>query len=103
MFTGLILMSQVGNRTFNKKYGENMYYVFDKEHESVRLDDETIDYEAYTFKSMMSFYLLFNGLLLLDLAVNLMITKLLIVYFIVADFHMVDTERSILDGEIVGC
>jgi len=30
MFTALVLMSQIGNRTFNKKNGENMYYVFDE-------------------------------------------------------------------------
>ena len=69
MFVLLILMSQIGNRSFNKKYGEKMYYVFDKENESVKLDDGSIDFESFTFKAMFSFYLLFNGLLPLDLAV----------------------------------
>ena len=52
---------------------------------------------------MMSFYLLFNGLLPLDLAVTLMITKLFMVGLIVADYYMVDLDRSLLDGERVGC
>ena len=30
MFTALVLMSQVGNRKFNKKNGDQMYYVFDE-------------------------------------------------------------------------
>ena len=85
MFTALILMSQVGNRSFNKKNGDNMYYVFDKDFEPAKLDDGSIDYEQYTFKAMMSFYLLFNGLLPLDLAVTLMITKLFMVGYITAD------------------
>jgi len=96
MFTALVMMSQIGNRTFNKKYGANMYYVFDPKHEEQ-------DFEFYTFKAMMSFYLLFNGLLPLDLAVTLMITKLFMVGLIVADAYMVDIERSCLDGERVGC
>lgn len=52
---------------------------------------------------MMSFYLLFNGLLPLDLAVTLMITKLFMVGLIVADYYMVDLDRSLQDGEDVGC
>jgi len=51
----------------------------------------------------MSFYLLFNGLLPLDLAVTLMITKLFMVGLIVTDIYMVDLDRSLQDGEMVGC
>lgn len=102
MFTALVFMSQVGNRKFNKKYGDQMYYVFD-ETEAAKQEDGKIDYEEYTFKAMMSFYLLFNGLLPLDLAVTLMITKLFMVGLIVADYYMVDLDRSLLDGERVGC
>jgi len=65
--------------------------------------EKPINYEMYTFKSMMSFYLLFNGLLPLDLAVTLMITKIFMVAFVQFDIHMVDTERSLKDGEIKGC
>ena len=51
----------------------------------------------------MSFYLLFNGLLPLDLAVTLMITKLFMVGYITADAQMIDTEMSVQVGEDVGC
>jgi len=75
MFFALIMMSQVGNRTFNSKYGDQMPYVFTDA-------EKPINYEFYTFRSMMSFYLLFNGLLPLDLAVTLMISKLFMVAFV---------------------
>ena len=51
----------------------------------------------------MSYYLLFNSLLPLDLAVTLMISKLLILFFIKWDYNMIDLEKSYADGEPVGC
>lgn len=62
-----------------------------------------MNYEEYTMASMMSFYLLLNGLLPLDLAVNLIVTKLLMVYFVQNDHQMIDLERSLEEGDVVGC
>ena len=51
----------------------------------------------------MSYYLLFNGLLPLDLAVTLMLSKLWVIWFVHGDYHMVDFEKSCIDGDLNGC
>ena len=51
----------------------------------------------------MSYYLLFNVVLPLDLAVTLMISKLIILYYLRWDVQMIDFEKSCIDGEIAGC
>lgn len=104
MFTALILMSQIGNRTFNKTHGHKMFYVFDKM-ETLQPDGSflPIDFEKYTFQSMVSHFLILNGLMPLDLAVTLMITKIIMVGLISDDIHMVDEERSFIDKQPSGC
>jgi hypothetical protein len=51
----------------------------------------------------MSYYLLLNGLLPLDLAVTLMLSKLFVIYYVQADHHMVDFEKSCADEQLSGC
>lgn len=59
--------------------------------------------EDYSFKALMSYYLLFNNLLPLDLAVTLMLSKIFIIYFVQIDHHMIDFDKSCVDGELSGC
>ncbi len=69
-----ILMSQVGTRFWTRKNYKQHYYIYD--------EAEEVDVEAYSFKALMSYYLLLNGLLPLDLAVTLMLSKLFIIWFV---------------------
>lgn len=96
MFLATLLCSQVFNRLFLQKKGDQLTYVFQE-------FEKPVNYEEYTMASMMSFYLLLNGLLPLDLAVNLIVTKLLMVYFVQNDHQMIDLERSLEEGDVVGC
>jgi magnesium-transporting ATPase (P-type) len=96
MFTMAILMSQIGTRVWTRNNHPKHYYIYDAA-------EGEIDVEMYSFKALMSYYLLFNGLLPLDLAVTLMISKLWVIYFVQGDHHMVDFEKSCTDGELNGC
>lgn len=71
------------------------YYIYDAA--------EDVDIENYSFKALMSYYLLLNGLLPLDLAVTLMLSKLFMIGFVQADHHMIDFEKSCVDGQLSGC
>ena len=51
----------------------------------------------------MSFYLLFNQLIPLDLAVNLIISKMFYTLIIESDGLMMDLQRSIDRKGLVGC
>lgn len=95
MLTMAIFMSQVGTRLWTRNNHTLHYYIYD--------EAEEVDIEAYSFKALMSYYLLLNGLLPLDLAVTLMLSKLFIIYFVQNDWHMVDFEKSCVDGELSGC
>jgi magnesium-transporting ATPase (P-type) len=69
----------------------------------VVLDDGSIDWENFTFKATFTFYLLFNGLIPLDLSVTLMITKLFKVWQMGRDGYMYDYEKAYVEGEEIGC
>ena len=51
----------------------------------------------------MSFFLCFNSLIPLDLAIAFPIMKAIYTVFMVMDYEMVDEERSVEDLSIVGC
>jgi magnesium-transporting ATPase (P-type) len=86
----------IGNITWNKKYGNDHYYIFDE-------IEKPINYSKYALNSFLSFYLLFCNLLPLDMAISLMLAKLMLVWLVNNDYHMVDFERSCLEGEPIGC
>jgi magnesium-transporting ATPase (P-type) len=90
------MMAFVGNVTWNKNTGVKHYYVFDEA-------EGPIDYGKYSGTAFMSFYLLFCNILPLDMAITLMLSKLLLVQIVQADWHMVDFERSCQEGDLIGC
>ena len=57
----------------------------------------------YVFKSIGAYYLLFDGILPIDLIINLMISKTFYTFFMENDIHMVCYESSIEEGRIIGC
>lgn len=57
----------------------------------------------YVFKSIGAYYLLFDGILPIDLLINLSISKTVYNYFIENDIQMVCYESSIEEGKIIGC
>jgi magnesium-transporting ATPase (P-type) len=89
-------MSVIGNISWNKNHGNDHYYIFDEK-------EKPINYSKYSVNSFMSFYLLYCNLLPLDMAITLMLAKLVYVWLVNSDWHMVDFERSCLEGNIVGC
>jgi phospholipid-translocating ATPase len=90
------MMAFVGNVTWNKNTGVKHYYIFDEA-------EGPIDYAKYSGTAFMSFYLLFANILPLDMAITLMLSKLLLVQIVQADWHMVDYERSCQEGDLIGC
>jgi hypothetical protein len=60
-----------------------MYYIF---------PEKIVDSTLYSEYSMASYYLLFNGMLPLDLQINLLLVKLLYTLLIEYDIKMVSEE-----------
>ena len=79
---------------WNKKNGLDHYYIFDE----VERENGEINYGKYAVNSFMSFYLLYCNLLPLDMAITLMLAKLMFVGLVNDDWHMVDFERSCIEG-----
>ena len=96
MLSMAIFMSQVGTRFWIRNNHKKHYYIYDAA-------EGEINIENYSFKALMSYYLLLNGLLPLDLAVTLMMSKLFVIFYVQSDHHMVDFEKSCADGEPSGC
>lgn len=98
MITQIVLMSQIGSRAWLYNNIEDHWYLFPKD------VNEDIDKELTVFKAFMSFYLLFDQLIPLDLAVNLILVKIFYTLLIEADETMIDLQRSIdRGGQLVGC
>lgn len=57
----------------------------------------------YFFQTFLSFYLMFNMLIPLDLAITLLFAKMFYVLMIQADWAMHDLEKSHADRVLVGC
>lgn len=89
-------MAFIGNIQWNKKNAANHYYIFDDA-------EGEINYSKYAFNSFMSFYLLYCNLLPLDMAITLMIAKLMLVALVNDDWQMIDFERSCIEGTPIGC
>jgi len=63
----------------------------------------SVDKEEYTFKSMMSFFLILNMMIPLDLAVIIIISKLMLTYVIQNDSEFISEEVSFREKMVVGC
>ena len=83
------------NRNWNSTH-LNHYYIFPE----TDTDDLVSKYGRDAF---ISFYLLLNALIPLDLAICITFIKGLYVYWLYNDAEMVNEEKSILNGEISGC
>jgi len=93
----MVVMSQIGTRSWLYSNWDEHWYIYPKEKEDVNK-------ELTVFQALMSFYLLFNQLIPLDVAVNLVLTKLFYTLFIEADGTFVDLQRSMdRGGRLVGC
>jgi magnesium-transporting ATPase (P-type) len=95
MFVLMVLMSQIMNRTWMSENNHH-YYVFPH-------FERPIESETYTAKSIMSYFLVFNGVIPLDLVVAFTIMKACYTAFMICDYEMVDYEHSVHEGELIGC
>ena len=75
---------------------EKHFYIFP-------YNEHPVDKEEVTARSMMSFFLLLNTIVPLDLGVVLNIVKGIYTLKMIYDYEMVDVERSEQDNSIVGC
>ena len=66
-----------------------LYNNLDK-HWNIYPDKKVYDKELTIFETLMSFYLLFNQLIPMDLAINLILNKMFYTILIEADVQMVD-------------
>lgn len=64
----IIFNGYVGTFTWMEQNSSKMYYIF---------PEKRVDSVLYSEYSMASYYLLFNGMLPLDLQINLLLVKLL--------------------------
>ena len=58
---------------------------------------------SYSFKAAMSFYLLLCNIVPLDMAVSMVIARVIISTLIMFDAQMVDEQLSMQEGSIKGC
>jgi len=87
-------MSLICNRIWNTNNAQYHYYIF---------PEKDIDINFLSVKALASFYLIFNGLIPLDLAVAFVMVKLIYIFRLTADAAMFDVEKSAEAGEIKGC
>lgn len=72
----MFLNGYVGTLNWLDQNSSKMYYIFPEKY---------VDSLLYSEYSMASYYLLFNGLLPLDLQINLILVKLLYTFLIESD------------------
>lgn len=98
MAVQFLLMSQAGTRAWLHSKHDRLEYLFPK-------FEQPIDIELYVLKALGSFYLIFNLLIPLDLAVNIILVKMFYTIYVEQDAEFVDLEKSIEQGEgkLVGC
>ena len=65
--------------------------------------EQPIQIGAYAFKASMSFYLLLCNIVPLDMAVSMIIARVLISTWIMFDANMVDEQLSLEEGSLKGC
>ena len=79
MLSLMLIFSHVGNRIWLENNAEKHFYIFSQ-------DELPIDKEGIVAKSMMSFFLLFNAILPLDLPIVLTMSKGLYTLFMIWDY-----------------
>jgi phospholipid-transporting ATPase len=90
MFLQAIVMSMICNRIWTGNNAEKHTYIYPPE--------EDVDVNFYSIKSLASFYLIFNGLIPLDLAVTFILVKLIYISRLTQDATMIDVEKSTESG-----
>lgn len=83
-------MSLICNRIWVNNNAKKHFYIFPLE--------EVIDVNLYSIKALASFYLIFNGLIPLDLAVTFILVKLFYISRLTSDAAMIDIEKSAESG-----
>ena len=83
-------------RNWLEGHANKHFYIFP-------LEERPVDIMKYSSSLLVSFYLMLNGLLPLDLVVIFMLSKFLYTYFVVVDIQMYDEERSINSGALKYC
>lgn len=97
LFIFLVLMcSHVLGRKWLDANADKHFYIFPYE-------ERPVDTLKYASNLMVSFYLLLNGLLPLDLVVVFMLSKLFYTISVEFDYQMIDVQKSIDSGVIKGC
>ena len=95
IITMMLISSQLGNRLWLQFNSKEHSYIFP--------EGEELNSEEFTFKSMMSFFLILNVLIPLDLAVIVIVSKLFFTYIVSSDTEMISEEVSIRENMVVGC
>lgn len=92
----VILCSQVLGRNWLERNANKHFYIFPPE-------ERPVDTLKNASSLMVSFYLMLNGLLPLDLVVIFMLAKFFYTVAIEYDVQLIDQEKSIEAGVIKGC
>jgi hypothetical protein len=89
-------MSQVLGRNWLENNADKHFYIFPAE-------EQPVDTLEGASSLMVSFYLLLNGLLPLDLVVIFMLAKFFYTVAVEFDIELIDEQKSIEAGVIKGC
>lgn len=95
MFLQAIIHAFVFNRMWVTENSKTHTYIYPPE--------EDVDVGFYSVKAFASFYLIYNGLIPLDLAVFYLLTKLIYIFRLTQDVEMMDIDKSANSGKIRGC
>lgn len=96
-FLLIIFSSQLGNRLGIRSLLTHTY-IYDEVNQG-----KEVNVEDYTFKSIFTFFILYNSLFPLDLPVSLLFSRILYTYvFLENDAQMVSEEHSCNEDAIVG-
>lgn len=79
-----------------KNHSATHHYIFPEK-------EQPVENEVYTMKTIMSFFLLYNSIIPLDLVVVFTIMKAWYTVFLIDDHHMIDFEHSVHEKALVGC
>lgn len=95
----IVLSSQVGNRFATSELLDH-YYIYPEAMEGA----DKVNREAIAWRSVLIFYLLYNGIFPLDLPCMIIFVKTFYTYLMLEnDAEMICEERSEQEGQLVGC
>ena len=84
-----LFASQIGTRTWLHNNADMHHYLYNEK------KDYPINIELFVIEAVGSFYLIFNLLIPLDLAVNTILIKMVYTLFVEVDAAFIDEEKSI--------